>query len=328
MLEVTIDNRDGNLWEISRLVASMKISTHRIGKAGVADITMVRMFPFGDKSFKYGPGDIIRIRRKGVNLFYGVIFVIDESADAEVKITAYDQIRYLAASDTYSFTNSTATTIIKKIIQDSGLKAGTLVDTKYAIPKMLEDGQKLIDIISKALDLTMTAKKQIFVFYDDFGSLTLRNINDMVLNLVLGDKSLVYGYKHKRSIDSDTFNRIKLVRDNKETGVREAYISQDKASMAKWGRLQYYRKVEDGANPAQITQAADNLLKLKNREQRTFTIEALGDPRIRAGNSIYVDLQDRKLNGVRHLVNSCTHTFEGDEHTMSLQLVVFDFESG
>ena len=41
----------------------------------------------------------------------------------------------------------------------------------------------------------------------------------------------------------DTYNKIKLAVDNKETGVREIYTTQDGVNMAKWGTLQFYEKV-------------------------------------------------------------------------------------
>lgn len=53
-----------------------------------------------------------------------------------------------------------------------------------------------------------------------------------------------------------------------------------------------------------------------------MSLDALGDSRIRAGNSIYLIIEEKGIKG-RFVVNECTHNFNGDEHTMSLELVVF-----
>src|SRR5690606_7260787 len=276
MLEILLDNKDGKVIDISELVSSVSWKTVRIGQPGILDMRLVK-----HKDLKIESGAVVRVKANKQNVFYGYVFVVEHSQDDDVQVTAYDQIRYLLSNDTYVFSNATATQIIRKIAQDFGLKVGSLVDTGYRIPSLVEDNRKLLDIICKALDLTLISTGNIFVFYDNFGSLTLQNANNMRVDVVIGDESLAYGYSHKRSIDEDTYNRIKLVQDNKDTGKREVYIAQDSQKIAKWGRLQYLEKVDDRLNAAQIKQRLDQLIRRKNREKKSFTIDALGDLRIR-----------------------------------------------
>ncbi|MBJ6360430.1 hypothetical protein ACFOQM_03755 [Paenibacillus sp. GCM10012307] len=322
MLEIIIDNRDGMMWDISGMVTSLKYTTGRVGKASSAELSFVKTSPYTSRDFKCAPGNIIRIKIKGQNLFYGYIFSLDEDEKESLSVMAYDQMRYLMGDDTYVFTNVTATQIIRKIAEDNNLKLGQLANTQHVIPKMLEEGKKLMDIICKALDSTLMANKGLYVFYDDFGKLTLRNLQDMKLDVVLGEKSLLYSFSGKRSIDNETYNQIKLVRDNKDTGKREVYMARDSATIAKWGTLQYYEKVDDGQNEAQINQTLNNLIELKNREQVSLTVTALGDARVRAGNTILLIIKELGIQGY-YVVNDCTHQFDGDAHTMSLELVVY-----
>ena len=202
MLEILLDNKDGKVWDISELVSSVSWKTVRIGQPGSLDLTMVK-----HKDLKIDPGAVIRVKSGNHNVFYGYVFTIERSQDDDIKIGAYDQIRYLLSNDTYVFSNVTATDVIRKIAQDFGLKVGSLVNTNYRIPSLVEDNQKLLDIICKALDLTLIATRQIYVFYDNFGSLVLQNANNMRVDIAIGDESLAYGYSHKRSIDDDTYNR-------------------------------------------------------------------------------------------------------------------------
>ena len=316
MLEILLDNKDGKVIDISELVSSVSWKTVRIGQPGILDMKLVKHM-----DLKIESGAVVRVKANKQNVFYGYVFTVERSQDDDVQVTAYDQIRYLLSNDTYVFSNATATQIIRKIAQDFGLKAGSLVDTGYRIPSLVEDNQKLLDIICKALDLTLISTGNIFVFYDNFGSLTLQNANNMRVNVVIGDESLAYGYSHKISIDDDTYNRIKLVQDNKDTGKREVYIAQDSRNIAKWGRLQYFEKVDDRLNAAQIRQRLNQLIQLKNRDKRTFTIDALGDLRIRSG--CYVPVQIKELGINQHfLVDECTHKWDGSEHTMQLTLRV------
>lgn len=98
----------------------------------------------------------------------------------------------------------------------------------------------------------------------------------MVSGLCLEPGSILTGYQYSRSIDGDTFNQIKLVRDNKDAGKQEVYIAKDSETIRQWGLLQYYEKVDDGMNAEQIKEKADALLQLKNRVRQTLSLERTG----------------------------------------------------
>lgn len=321
MLEVMIDNKDGNVWDISELVNKVTWKTSRVGRASVCDLVFVKGGLYQDKTFKYNTGDIVRVRKDGIGVFYGYVFAIGGGKDEQVKITAYDQLRYLMAKDTYVFKNVTATEVVRRIADDFDLKTGTLADTGYKIPAMVEDNKKLLDIAWKSLDLTLIATKENFLLYDDFGEIRLRDVKDMFVDFVIGDGSLLIDYELKRSIDGDTFNRVKLVRDNKQTGKRDVYVAQDSASMARWGRLQHFDVVDQKMNDAQINEIMNNLIKLKNREQKSLPLTAIGDVRVRAGSIVPVIIEEYGINQY-FLVDECVHNFVGDDHAMKLEVKV------
>lgn len=316
MLQVITDNKQGGVFDISELVTGATWKTSRIGKPGSVDLTILQ-----DANYMINNGDIISLKWDEVPLFYGYVFTIGRSEADTLTIKAYDQIRYLSATDTYVFKNKTAAAIVKQIADDFGLKWGHVVDTKYKIPSMVEDGQKLLDIIDKAFALTTINTGSIYVFYDDYGKLAVQNVKDRVLDLVIGDGSLMTDFTYQQSIDSDTFNRIKLVRDNKESGKRDVYIAQDSNNIAKWGRLQYYQKVEDNQNEAQIKALLDQLAKLKNRETKSLKITALGDPALRAGCYLRIEIGELAIDQL-FLIEECSHSFAGDEYTTQIEVKV------
>lgn len=322
-LDVKILNRQGagGEWDVSEIVEGLSWKTSRIGKAGSVSFKLVKGSPFESSDFTYSNGDIVRVRVDKTNVFHGYIFSIDEGRDEAVTITAYDQIRYLMNVDTYVFKGVTATEILQRIAKDFGLKLGTVADTGYKIPTMSEDSQKLLDIVTKGITLTFSNTGRDYCLYDDFGALCLRGINEVDLDLFIGDGSLMYDYEIKRSIDSDTYNRIKLFKDNKDTGNRELYIAQDSANIKKWGLLQLYQGVDEDMNKAQINALLSKLATLKNRETKSLKVNALGDIRVRAGMRVRIVISEYGVDQAL-LVDECSHDFDGAAHTMSLDLRV------
>jgi hypothetical protein len=317
MFEVLLDNKNGTVWDISNIVTGIKWKTTRIGSPGSLDFTLIKGSPFQDVSFQVSNGDIVRFRYNDQNVFYGYVFAVDGGKDEAVRIKCYDQIRYLMNKDTYVFAKVKASDVIKRIADDFNLKTGQIADTGYVIPTMVEDNQTLLDIIAKALVLTIWNTGKNYVLYDDFGSLTLRNVEDLLVDFVVGDGSLMTDYVMKSSIDQDTYNKVKLYRDNKTTGKRDVYIAKDSANIAKWGTLQLTQSVDEDKNEAQINELLNQLIALKNRETKTLQVEAIGDVRVRAGCYVPIVINEYEINQP-FLVDEVTHQFDGDDHKMSI----------
>lgn len=206
------------------------------------------------------------------------------------------------------------------------MNVGEIEDTEYVIPYRVEDNATLFDIIYNALDLTLQNKKKLYVLYDDFGKLTLKNIENMKLDLLI-DAETGENFNYVSSIDHNTYNRIKLFYDNKDTGKREVFISpQDpkeftgSENIKKWGVLQYCESIDENTINPQAK--ADALLGLYNNKTRSLSIDnAFGDIRVRAGTSIAVqlDLGDIKVNNYM-LVERAKHVFTNKQHSMNLSL--------
>lgn len=319
MMEVLIDNRDGTVWDVP--VSSVQWKTSRIGKAGTLDAKLVIEDPL---KFPVNNGAVIRVTDGPYKIFYGYVFETGFNASSDFSVKAYDQLRYLMYNDTFVFSSTTATAGIKKIATDAGLKIGTFEETGYKVPAMVEDNKKALDVVAKFLDSTLIATNRNYVLFDNFGKLELRNINNMAIqadDFYIGEESLLFDFEYKKSIDEETYNRIKIVQDNKKTGKREVYIAQDSKNIAKWGRLQEFRKVDEKMSAAQIKDLLDKLIKLRNRETKSLKLNCLGHWKVRAGCFVFVYIE--KI-GIKQyfLVDECTHNWEGDVHTMQLDLKV------
>lgn len=321
MYEVMLDDKKGNVWDITDVVTGITWKTTRIGSPGSLDFTLIKGSPFQDVTFQVNNGDIVRFRYNNQNVFYGYVFSVDSGQDEAVRIKCYDQIRYLMNKDTYVFSKVTAADVIKRIADDFNLKTGQIASTGYVIPTMVEDNQTLLDIIDKALVLTIWNVRKNYVLYDDNGSLTLQDVEDLLVDFVVGDGSLMTDYVMKSSIDQDTYNKVKLYKDNKKTGKRDVYIAKDSANIAKWGTLLLTQSVDEDKNEAQINALLNQLIAVKNRETKTLRVEAIGDVRVRAGCYVPIVISERGINQP-FLVDEVTHTFDGDDHKMSIVLKV------
>lgn len=321
MYEVMLDDKKGNVWDITDVVTGITWKTTRIGSPGSLDFTLIKGSPFQDVTFQVNNGDIVRFRYNSQNVFYGYVFSVDSGQDEAVRIKCYDQIRYLMNKDTYVFSKVTAADVIRRIADDFNLKTGQIASTGYVIPTMVEDNQTLLDIIDKALVFTIQNTGVNYVLYDDFGLLALQNVENLLVDFIIGDNSLMTNYILKSSIDQDTYNKVKLFKDNKKTGKRDVYIAQDSANMARWGTLQLTESVDEDKNEAQINVLLNQLIAIKNRETKTLQVEAIGDVRVRAGCYVPIVIGEYDLNQP-FLIDTATHRFDGDDYMMTLELKV------
>ena len=262
-------------------------------------------------------GNPVRLRVNGKNVFYGYLFSKSRSDKTTISITAYDQIRYLKNKDTMVYSGITYSQLLKMVAAKYGLTCGTVADTKYVIPKRIEEAA-LLDILGNASDLTVLNTGKLFVLYDDFGKLILKNIESMMLPILI-DADTAGEYKYTSSIDKDTYNRIKIASDNSETGTREVYVLNDAATQSKWGLLQYYENISN-TTPEVIKEKSKALMKYYNKKQRTLSLnKCFGDTRVRGGSSVVVkmDLGDVKLQNYM-VVEKVKHTFSAGQHLMDL----------
>lgn len=63
-----------------------------------------------------------------------------------------------------------------------------------------------------------------YVLYDDFGKLTLKSLDNTRVNFLINENS-AENYNYSSSIDSETYNKVKLTYDNEKTGLRDVYTA-------------------------------------------------------------------------------------------------------
>lgn len=291
----------------------MKWTTERKGTPGKLTFTCVN-----DGILNIQEGNAVKLIVDGENVFFGYIFKKDRSNNDQLTVTCYDQLRYFKNKDTYCYTAKTASQLLKMLCEDFNLRTGQIEDTEYIIPQRLESNKTLFDIMQNALDSTMLNTNKVYVLYDDFGAISLKNIASMKIPLII-DEETGQSFDYTSSIDDQTYDQVKLTYENDKTGKRDIYLAKDSSHINQWGVLQYYDTLKEGENGAQ---KAEILLEAYNRKTRTLKINgAFGDARIRAGTAplISLHLGDITVNNFM-VVASVTHEFKNGIHTMDLQL--------
>lgn len=289
-------------------------TTDRKGTPGQLTFKVIK-----DSILDFTEGDAVLMQVDGVKVFYGFVFKKKRNEDKDIiDVTAYDQLRYLKNKDTYVYEDKTAGELIQMIATDFNLQTGTIEDTGYKIASRVEENTTLFDMIQNALDLTLQNKSTMYVMYDDVGKIALKSLENMGVDLLI-DEETGEGFSYESSIDSNTYDKIKLTYDNEDTGTRDVYIAKDTNNINKWGVLQYFDTLQKGENGQA---KADALLSLYNTKTRTLSINnAFGDLRVRAGSlvAILLDLGDVKVQNYM-LVEKCKHEFNESLHTMTLSL--------
>ncbi len=310
-IELLIENK--SVLYIPPIKEGITWNTERKGSPGELRFSVVK-----DGVINFTEGCPVRLKVDGQNVFYGFVFTKKRDKEDVIDVVAYDQLRYLKNKDTYVYENKTAGEVIEMIASDFRLETGTLENTKYKIVTRTEPNKTLFDIIQTTLDLTLQNKKEMYVMYDDFGKITLKSIGSMIVDIII-DEETGENFSYTSTIDSNTYNKIKLTYDNESSGKRDVYIAQDSNNMNKWGILQYFDTLQEGENGKAKAEA---LLELYNKKTRNLSIsKVFGDVRVRAGCMVYVQLNlgDVVLNNLM-LVEKCKHTFNESEHYMDLTL--------
>lgn len=316
-MNIQLVTGDDNL-QIPVVIGDIKWDLERKGSPGKLTFTVL-----SDDILVLNEGDPVSLIVDDKPLFYGFVFTKKRSKDKQIEVTAYDQLRYLKNSDAVNYQNKTATQVIQMLAADFDLECGEISDTGYVIPAYGESNVTLFDAILDALDETLQATGELYVLYDDYGAITLKKIGELQSDLLL-DSQTAEDYDYESSIDTDTYSKVKLVYEDKESGMRQVFTAEDQSAMNDWGVLQYFDTVTsiEGAS-----EKAATLLNFYKRVTRKLSFsKVFGDTSIRAGSTIgvYLELDDMTISNYM-MVEKVTHTFSNGNHFMDLTLIGGDF---
>ena len=180
----------------------------------------------------------------------------------------------------------------------------------------------------KAKESEMKERKPVFLAYDDNGLLTVKELNDMVTDILI-DSTQIGDYEYTSSIEN-TFTQVLVVREANadKSGVKQYFrtgSASAKNEIAKWGLLQKVFKPDDKKTNA-IEYAKDWLDTLARKTHTLRLKDCLGHIEIRPGSGIWLSFNtgDQILNNELVYVQAVTHKFNNNKHLMDMDIIYFD----
>lgn len=315
---IIYDNIYKKSYDISDSIGDIQIQSWLDDQPGKCTFTVYKS---NTLAFWEGATISIIIDDKGV--FKGYIQKKERDSNVEIiKCTAYDQLLYWRAKDSKLFSGLTSDQIFAQLCTEYNLNYEIVDKSDYICTKRVEDDVSIYEMQRNALWDTLINSRKRFIIRDNFGVLNHVNIETLRTNLIFGDTSGINNFSYTSDISENTYNRVKLYKDNQSSRKRETYIVEDTSTQARWGTLQLYQSVDENMTTAQIEQQATNLLKYYNVVNRSLKLECVGDFNVFAGAIIRCaisDLGDLSINSDL-LVTECTHKITSDEHIMSVRV--------
>lgn len=326
-LEATLfDNRNNKYFDVSRIIGNLEITTCIEDQPGKCTFDILRV-----DDLAFWEGATIAIKIDQAPIFKGFVFTKKRDKQSDlIKVTCFDQLRYLKNKDAFVFEGVTSSQIFEKLCKEYVLTHKVVDASSYICAPRTNDGKALYDMIKYALSETLIATGNRYIIRDNFGVLEHVSIKSLNSGLLLGDGAGVIDFDYQSSIDKDVYNQVKLYQDNKKNNTRKTKVVNDTINggshLKQWGILQLFESVTEELNDAQMQKRAQDLLKYYNNVKRTLKLECLGSTKVFAGATINCkikDLGDLSLDKAL-VVTECTHKIVNEEHLMILSMEVFN----
>lgn len=311
MMELLIIS--GNKKMIPATIDGITLEQSREGSPARLNFIVVK-----DEYLSFSEGAVVRLTVDDTVVFKGFIFEKSRNKDQHISCVAYDQLRYFKNKHTWKIKNKKASDFLKMVCEQFLLKAGEIEDTGFIVENHLADNKTVFDAVQDMLDLTLINTGKMYCLYDDDGEICLRDVEKMKSNLLICNETAV-DFDYTSSIE-ELYNVVRLHRKKKDNETGEVFTKADPASVEKYGVLQYFENnLDEKSNPEMI---ASRILELNNRVRRQLNIVgALGDPKVRAGKSVVIDLDlGDQVARWTLIVDHAKHTFVNDHHTMDLSV--------
>ena len=252
---------------------------------------------------------------KNEELFRGMFINQRQSGRKILTAKAFDNLFYLANNkDTFNFTNTKASKIFKNCCELYGIPFNGVADTGYRIPELPKPNTTAWDVIADALSLTFKSTGIRYYPLSKGGRVSLLERRQNILQWVVETGVNLEDYSYGKSIERIK-TRIKLL-SKEGTVIAEA---RDAELEKKIGTFQDVVRVDDTMNAGQLTELVNSTLAENNKAVETFSVKGLGQPEIITGVGVFITVNPLDISR-SYYVESDSHTFIGNHHSMSLTL--------
>lgn len=311
------ERTNGDVYDFTGLVASFTLSASLKAEATKASFVFVK-----DDDLKIEMGGVIHVTNGNNTIFYGFVFSVRVSNDIAVQVDAYDVLRYLKTEVFYPWPKQTLSERFKQICDNASIDIGNVDESSFVLIPVISEGKTLFSVLQEAIDDTLQNEAKLFYVRANERKLELINVENDVVDICIDSSSYISGFQYERTIDKSTYNQVHFWRDG-GNGLRLAVEAHDDEKTNMWGRLRLTRKVEGNETDEQLKDRAEKTLIVHGQPTEALSITCFGDWRVHAGCIVTVSLPELgdEFENRNFIVSNCTHNYEFDNHTMSLQLL-------
>lgn len=254
-------------------------------------------------------------------LFRGIIMQQTRGDDRNLNIIAYDNAIYLANNKgSFNYKKKTATQIFLDVCKRFGISRGEVAQTTYKIPNLVNVNTTIYDILTNALSKTYTANGERYYILSQKGQLNLVRRKELLSKFVLetGEEGSPYGnltrYSYSKSI-MNTKTRLRLISQNGKTTAQWS----DRELEEKIGIMQDVQVPDDSLKKKKLKTQVIIMLNELKQPSESLNITAFGISSVISGTAVYISIPEIGI-GRTFYVDSDSHTWDGDLHTMDLTL--------
>ena len=309
--------KGGQGYDVTQLVEQIKWRGRKGSSSRTLNVQLI-----DDDGYKHARSEIdveqghqCIFNYNGQELFRGIIMTQTQSNRKTLSFTAYDNGIYLANNkDTFVYENKTASDVFRDCCTRFGLPMGEVADCTYKIPELTKSKTTAFDAIADALSLDFDATGIRHYVASEKGKLKLLTRRENILQWVIEVGENLSTHTYTRSIENIK-TRVKMVSKEGTTLAEKSNAALEK----KIGVFQEIEKPDESLTTAQINDLIASMLDEKSTPERTLDVEAMGIAEVISGIGVYIIIQELGLARTFY-VDSDTHTFKDNMHTMTLKL--------
>ena len=312
-MQVDLLINDGKNWLRPQVLSGLRLQ-RAANAAAVLDFVVVK-----NGMLNFLEGAPVRLRLDGQTVFVGRVFSKRRRQPELIQVRAYDQLRYLQNRDCCMLRDFTPGDLLRRICSENNMQLGKVADCGLRLGAHSFDNRRYLDMLAEVLAEVWQARGRRYFVYDDCGAVCLQSCWDMRVNILLA-ADCIGGYEYATSIDEKTYNRVKVIYEDKRKGLRKEFVAEDGGKIADWGVLQLVSKNAD-AKQQTYSRARELLQLYRQRRESLLVLQAPGNIMVRGGSMVGVRLNlGEQLVDCWALVKPAEHLIEQGNCLMNLSL--------
>ena len=312
-MQVDLLINDGKNWLRPQVLSGLRLQ-RAANAAAVLDFVVVK-----NGMLNFLEGAPVRLRLDGQTVFVGRVFSKRRRQPELIQVRSYDQLRYLQNRDCCMLRDFTPGDLLRRICSENNMQLGKVADCGLRLGAHSFDNRRYLDMLAEVLAEVWQAKGRRYFVYDDCGAVCLQSCWDMRVNILLA-ADCIGGYEYATSIDEKTYNRVKVIYEDKRKGLRKEFVAEDGGKIADWGVLQLVSKNAD-AKQQTYSRARELLQLYRQRRESLLVLQAPGNIMVRGGSMVGVRLNlGEQLVDCWALVKRAEHLIEQGNCLMNLSL--------